>query len=525
MSSVKSSDGSRLPPAKVLLEMRRHEAKEHRRRLMQGRGRPITSWENGHHRFVAVGDELHWSKNWRTFPDFLFYYIKKVLTLEWGAAEQAKSHGERHPLFIWLEKIRDLRERDAKGKEGEVVSSIMTGAVKAYLGLAYDLYLSAHNAELPARLLKRLRNRDQFEGAVYEAFVIGCFAKAGFSIDFEDEDDSSVSHCEFTATHKETGRKFSVEAKAVTTASKRSGNSKDPPKIRGYLVDALRKQAAHSRIVFIELSRAHSTDESGAPEWIAHVNAQMDQCEKEITIDGGPAPAAYVFVTNRAFVHSLDGATCVELWAAGGFKISDFPPGRNARSMLELHRARQRHIDVHWLLKALETHREIPTSFDDRLPEELAGDMPEVRLRIGDTYLVPNAAGEDVPGVLEDAVVMAPDPKAYGTYRLATGDCILCTTPLTDAEMRAYIRSPETFFGTVKHIPKGIKSALEAFDFVYGTYSRSTREKLLEFMSEWPQIQELRKLGQQELAEHYAAAIAAQMWDDIANGRTKLTQD
>jgi hypothetical protein len=193
--------------------------------------------------------------------------------------------------------------------------------------------------------------------------------------------------------------------------------------------------------------------------------------------------------------------------------------------MLELHRARQRHVEIHWLLKALETHREIPTSFDDRLPEELSGDMPGVRLRIGDTYLVPNAVGDEVPGVLEDAVVMAPEPKAHGVYRLASGKRILCTVPLTDAEMSAYARSPETFFGTIKHVSKGIKSPLEAFDFIYATYSKSTRESLLEFMAEWPQIAELRKLGQEELAEHYAAGIATRMWDDVANGRTRLTRD
>ena len=97
-----------------------------------------------------MGDELHWSKSWRTFADFLLHYIKKVLTPEWGAAEQAKSTGDRHPLFTWLEKIRQLRERDTKGKTGEVVASPLTGAVKAYLGLAYDLYLSAHTRSCPS---------------------------------------------------------------------------------------------------------------------------------------------------------------------------------------------------------------------------------------------------------------------------------------------------------------------------------------------------------------------------------------
>ena len=53
----------------------------------------------------------------------------------------------------------------------------MTGVVRAFVGLAYDLYLSAHNAELPALLLTRLRNAKTFEGALYEASVIGTFAK------------------------------------------------------------------------------------------------------------------------------------------------------------------------------------------------------------------------------------------------------------------------------------------------------------------------------------------------------------
>jgi hypothetical protein len=509
--------------ARARLQMQRHEASEHRRRLMQGLGWPIISWEGQGFRLVAVGNTVHWSKTWRTFPDFLFDYIKKALTPEWGNAELKKPEDQRHPLLRWYRKLCDFQRYQATGKEGEIYSAPATGAVKAYLNLAYDLYLCDHNAELPERLLKRLRNRDQFEGALYEAFVIGCFAKAGFKIEFENEDDPSTSHCEFTATHSITGKKFSVEAKAVNTASKRSGASAEPPRIRGYLADALRKQAPHPRIVFIELSRTHSTDAEGLPEWIPHVTQEIAQAETQIAFDGTPAPPAYVFLTNRAFMHDLDGTTSVELWAAAGFKIDDFPPGRGARAILDAVHARERHLEVHWLFKAISTHREIPTTFDDRLPEELDGDMPKERLRIGDTYLVPNADGAEVPGVLEDAIVMSGGSKAWGTYRLMDGKRIFCTVPLTDAEMRAYARSPETFFGTLKHISKGIKEPLDAFDFVHGSYSKSTREKLLEFMADWPQIAELQKLGQKELAEFYAATVATQMWTDISKGRTKLS--
>ena len=325
---------------RLRLEMRRRDASEHRRRLMQGLGRPIVSFKSHGYRIVAVGKDIRWSKAWRTFPDFLFDYIKIVLTPAWGNAELAKDVVGRHPVVCWYRKVCDFQQRLIGRKAGEIHTGAMTGAVKAYLGLAYDLYLCAHNAELPDRLLKRLRNRDQFEGALYEVFVVGCFAKAGFRIEFENEEDPSSSHCEFTAIHKQTERKFSVEAKAVTTASKRSGDSADPPKVRGYLVDALRKNAPHPRIVFIELSRAHRVGADSAPEWASHIVQDIERCEREITVDGEPAPPAYLFVTNRAFMHDLDGAACIDLWATTGFKIEDYPPGRNSYSLLESHEAR-----------------------------------------------------------------------------------------------------------------------------------------------------------------------------------------
>ncbi|MTD95449.1 hypothetical protein GIW81_14005 [Hyphomicrobium sp. xq] len=509
----------------MALVARRHDAREHQRRLMQGLGRPIISWENSGHRFVAVSDELLWDARWRTFTDFLFHYVKHVLTVEWGAAELAKSPDRRHPLFKWHEKVREEHLRALAGNSGNVVTGVMTGAVRAYLGLAYDLYLCAHNAVLPELLLKRLRNPDQFEGAVYETFVIGCFAKAGFAIEFEDEGDSTTSHCEFTATHKQTGRKFSVEAKAVTSAAKRSGGSAEPPKIRGQLARALRKKVAHPRIVFIELARAHAAREDGTPAWLPHVEEQLEICERELTIDGSSPPSAYLFVTNRAYAHELDAAARVEQFVAGGFKIDDFPPGRNAASLLAMHKARKKHIEVHWLFKAIEAHRLIPESFDERLPEETCGALPKERLRVGETYLVPDANGTHVPGVLVDGEVMPPDSEAYGTYRLENGKHILCKVALSDAEMAAYKRSPDTFFGVLKPESKGINHPLDAFDFVFDTYSKSSREKLLEFMASWSEIDRLRSLSQPELAEHYAATLGAQMWAEIASGKTKLTKD
>ena len=194
--------------ARMQLEAARFEAREHQRRLMQGLGRPIISWEgpNGL-RFVAIGKMLRWSRAWRTFPDFLSDYIKHALTPEWGNAELKKPLEERHPLLQWYHKLCEFQRAQVKNANG-IYQTQATGVVRAYLGLAYDLYLCQHNAELPELLLNRLRNAETFEGALYETRIIASLARAGFTIELEDESDASRSHCELTATHKETGRNF-----------------------------------------------------------------------------------------------------------------------------------------------------------------------------------------------------------------------------------------------------------------------------------------------------------------------------
>ena len=48
--------------------VRRHEAKELVRVQQQGEGKPIISAVFKDHRFVAVGNTLHYSKQWKFFP-------------------------------------------------------------------------------------------------------------------------------------------------------------------------------------------------------------------------------------------------------------------------------------------------------------------------------------------------------------------------------------------------------------------------------------------------------------------------
>src|ERR1700722_6078778 len=171
--AIDGADNAFEPPRELQEAMRleadRFKAREHRRRLMQGLGRPIISFENLGYRCVAVGGTIHWSKNWKTFHDFLFEYIKHVLTPSWGQAELAKPALEQHPIIRWMAKIRDFSSAATNRKKQGVLTRTMIGVVRAYLGLAYDLYLCAHNAQTQALLIKRLRKKGAFEGALYEA--------------------------------------------------------------------------------------------------------------------------------------------------------------------------------------------------------------------------------------------------------------------------------------------------------------------------------------------------------------------
>ena len=147
------------------------EARELQRQQQQGLGRPIVSALSQGHRFVAVRGHLHFSKDWKTFHDFLMHYIKIVLGEAWGTSELRKAEAERHPILRWYSLVCKYQRDHVSPMAGTIRTAPMTGAVEAYLGLAYNLYLLAHNVELQDRMIKRLKDRPNFLGAYYETYV------------------------------------------------------------------------------------------------------------------------------------------------------------------------------------------------------------------------------------------------------------------------------------------------------------------------------------------------------------------
>jgi hypothetical protein len=121
------------------------KALDARREQQQGLGRPIIAVKHNDHQLVAVANRLYYSKAWKTFHDFLRDHFFGLLGREWLDAERAKLPEDRHRIVRWFDEASDAFVRLGT-KTGVVYSAPMTGATRAFVNLAYNIYLIAHHA-------------------------------------------------------------------------------------------------------------------------------------------------------------------------------------------------------------------------------------------------------------------------------------------------------------------------------------------------------------------------------------------
>lgn len=491
MESAKNEDHRHEVPQAVQLR----EAKEYQRIKQQGLGKPIISMEFQGRRIVAVGDELYASPNWKTFIDFLDDYIKGVLGREWFKAEAQKEFKNKHPILQWYDIWLRAKSTDTTAK-GEIISRPHIGVSQSFYGLANNLYRIKRNVGVQTELIRRLKleDRSNFHGALLETCVASYFLGAGYDLEFENERDGDTTHCEFTATNQKTGRKFSVEAKALQF------KAKGKPAVISKLRDALLKEANHERIVFIDLGKpSETTDDS--KRWLTDAVERSNELETLPNLDGGDLPPAYVFFTNHSFWYDPEGTKSHFVATVEGFKIPFMKTGYKD-TIHNLLMEREKHREILDLTKSIDEHREIPTTFDGENPEiAFNPDTENAPLIIGNKYLIPCNGKEEV-GVLTHAIVHEDQKKVMGMYEVEGKGTRIVNCPISDKELAAYRRHPETYFGKVEPKQKS-DNPLEFYDWLYDCYKNSTKENLLRLMKDWPNYEELVSLSQDELAKLY----------------------
>lgn len=164
----------------------------------------------------ALGSRLfHTRPENETFHMFIVSHLKEVLGRDWWIEQMRAS--QKHFIFKCFMKFEEWCKKNAvpqnkSGESGWV--AITDGWTKTLLSLAFDVCTLEHTLQLPEYLLKRLRNRGEYQGAHYEIAVAAIFARLGCKIDFLDKNKITTPHCEFIATHNETGVSIAVEAKS-----------------------------------------------------------------------------------------------------------------------------------------------------------------------------------------------------------------------------------------------------------------------------------------------------------------------
>ena len=266
---------------------------------------PITT-ENFGKRLIAVRDTIYAMEPWEYVGDFLRDYAVIVFGDDWWKEEASKPEAERHPVAQWrLESTRYMSTQPLQPDGSR--RGVPNGVVAAFMTFAYDLYVVSQVNGLDDLLLNRLKTTELFQGARHELFAEATCIRAGFTIEREDEQDGSKRHAEFTALHRATGQRISVEAKSKHRPGLlgQPGQVETHDRIRlrfGRLInDAVRKNPPHPLVIFLDTNLPFGaadrllTPQSGnIPS--QRLNKLLEQIKKE---HDGKDPYSMIVFTNH----------------------------------------------------------------------------------------------------------------------------------------------------------------------------------------------------------------------------------
>lgn len=497
--------------------LERHKANELIRLQQQGLGNPIVSCKFKDQQMVAVGDTVYFSKNWKTFPDFLPDYLKRLFGREWWSNEIKKALAGRHQILQWAAGYYEYQKKHM-GKPGEIKSSPFVGVGCCYLGLAYNLYLLKHNVELQERFINRLKNTGNFQGAYYELIVANCLIRAGFELSLEDEADESSKHCEFAAISKKTGKKYWVEAKMRSVDGYFGKTDKDGTKdmddptgmLSKHVSLALKKPATDERLIFVDLNAEPTTDGS-KPPWVERAGKKLDMRERNLLT----GQSAYVFVTNMPFHRVLDSAKLGHAVMAHGLGISDFAkPGDY--TLTELYKRKEKYIDAHNIIESIREYPKIPTTFDGSLPSEAFGGKSQ-RVVIGETYFFEDIGSGGVVGTVTTAFVAESDKTIHLAIRTEDEENHIITKPMSDDEFTDYKNHPEAYFGILQQASRKAKDPYDLFEFFVDSYRNTPKEHMLELFKDASDIDSLRGMEHMDLVLECCERWVASALNDKRN--------
>lgn len=173
--------------------------------------RSISTQHKGY-TFRAIANRLHYTPQQKSYLDFIYDLLKQSLGKTWWEEQTKLPLEQRHIIRIWNTSWHESFRKQVPSPASDKAYQVeLTGNGRELFTLADDLYRLQLVRALPAKFMHRLRNRDEFQGARYEARVAAIMLRAGFEIEWADENNK---HCEFYAIHRHTKVRVAVEAKS-----------------------------------------------------------------------------------------------------------------------------------------------------------------------------------------------------------------------------------------------------------------------------------------------------------------------
>ena len=494
--------------------LRQHQAAENVRMQQQGHGNPIVSWTDNvrGYRFVAVGTTIHWDKNWLIFPNFLLYFLKKILGSKWGESERLKGI---HPLFRWLAKTQQYSGH--KQGEPKVKNIEMMGFMACWLHLAYALYLIAHHDAIPKPLLNRLRKPISFMPAYHEATVGAALAVAGMEISCAETKAGSTPTPEFRAKSRASGKTYEVEAKRKNGWKAPTGdvtNAEFQRELEGYVRDQIYKASKKkltNPVFWFELSIPTMMAEADWHVVAEKAEAAICDAENSMTVDGQPIAPAYVVITNHTFLADEDvtGNPCFGFLQT--IKIDDYPFGRPMEIEAALE-GYDKHRDVFWLMEAWKTASTVPTTFDGSPPELLDSDgKPQPTVKIGAMIEVPDIDGKTVRATLEEICSWGGDKARIAVA--ANGRHWFVEMQLTAGEAQAARRYTDAVFGK-DNASRGLRDddPFDLYNWLLKANANMTQEQVNKFFEQNPTVAHYKGLPLNEARVRVAREYTKWTW-------------
>jgi len=98
-------------------------------------------------RLRFIWNRLYWFEAKQTFHEFLNYVAIQTLGVEWFKKQHSLPAGEQHVVIRWHKTLRESLRQPPQTADG---AWLMTGPLKAYFCLAYDLYWLELRNKLPS---------------------------------------------------------------------------------------------------------------------------------------------------------------------------------------------------------------------------------------------------------------------------------------------------------------------------------------------------------------------------------------